>query len=110
MTFLCLNCQRDKFEYSIKKDHLPDLGNKIKKYTINKIEFNKVDEILNNYITIYNKEYDSYFINCEFKIQFEENFCTYRKTNYVHNIEIEKINQCLFFCIEFTESKVYNFL
>ena len=58
MTFLCLNCDREKIEYSIKNNHLRDLGNKIKKYTINDIEFDKVDEKLNSYISIYNKDYD----------------------------------------------------
>ena len=37
MTFLCLNCDRDIIEHSFKYGHLPDLGNKIKIYTNEKI-------------------------------------------------------------------------
>ena len=109
MTFLCLNCDRDKIEYSIKSDHLPDLGNKIKIYTINIIEFDKVDEILNNYISIYNKDYDIYFINCKFKIEFDISFTTNIETNYIHNKESEKINIILKYFINCHKSTGYKF-
>ena len=90
MTFLCLNCDRDGIEYSIKYGHLLDLGNKIKKYTIKNSEFDKVDEILNNYIAIYNKNYDIYFINCRFNLEFDNNFARNMETNYNHIKESEK--------------------
>ena len=38
-----------------------DLGNKIIRYTINNIKTDDVDEILNDYITIYNKDLDLFF-------------------------------------------------
>ena len=63
MTFLCLNFDREVIEYAFLHNHLLDLGNKFKKYTINNIGFDEVDEILNIYITISNKNYDIYFIN-----------------------------------------------
>ena len=83
MTFLCLNCDRDNIEYYFKYGHLPDLRNKIKKYTIKNIEFDKVDEILNNYITIYNKDYDIYFINCRFKLEFDKKITRNKETKFI---------------------------
>ena len=74
MSLLCLNCDGDNIEYSFKYGNLLDLGNKIKKYTFKNFEFDKVDEILKNYITIHNKDYDIYFINCRFKLEFDNNF------------------------------------
>ena len=92
MAFLCLNCDRDIIENSFKYDHLPDLGNKIKNYTIKNIEFDEVDEIINNYITIYKKDSDIYFINCTFEIEFDKNYTRNIETNYIHKKETEKIN------------------
>ena len=74
MSFLCLNCDKDNIEYSLKYAHLPYLGNKIKKYTIKNIEFDKVDEMLKNYIAIYNKDYDIYFNNCRSNLEFDNNY------------------------------------
>ena len=68
-----------------------------------------VDKTLNDYISTHNKSFDIYFNYCEFKTQFDKNFYSYLKTNYVYNKEIEKINIDLIFCIECTESKAYKF-
>ena len=57
MTFLCENCDREILENSLENlDKEPDLGNKIKRYTININKLDEVHEILNIYITIYNKD------------------------------------------------------
>ena len=69
----------------------------------------EVDKILKDYVSTHNKKFDIYFIYCEFKIQFHKDFYTYLTTSYVYNKEIEKINQCLLFCVECTESKGYDF-
>ena len=50
-----------------------------------------------------------YFICCEFEIQFDNNFNTHLKTNYEHNREIEKISQCLLYCIKCTALKGYKY-
>ena len=109
MTFLCSNCDREINEYVIKYGYLPDLGNIIKNYTTNKIKFAEVDEILNSYIAIYNKDYDIYFINCRFKLEFDNNFTTNIETNYIYNIESDKINNTLTYFINCYESMGYKF-
>ena len=109
MTFLCLNSDREIIEYALVQDHLPDSGNKIKKYTINNLRFDEVDEIFNNYITIYNKDYDIYFNNCRFKLEFDNNFTKNIETSYIHNKESEKINITLKYFINYYESTGYKF-
>ena len=69
----------------------------------------EVDKILKDYVSTHNKKLKIYFIYCEFKIQFDNNSTRDLKTDCVHNIEIEKISQCLIYCIENLESKGYKF-
>ena len=107
---LCENCDREILNNPIQYlDTQADLGNEIKKYTINTIEMGKVDEILNNYITIYNKDYDICFINCKFKLEFDNNFILNIDTHYIHNVESEKINSILSFVIKNHEFMGYKF-
>ena len=79
--------------------------NIIKKNVINNVNLAKVDKIFNNYVGTNNKKIDIYYIYCEVKIQFDNNFITGLKANYVSNKENEKISQCLIFSIEYLESK-----
>ena len=53
------------------------------------------------------KKIGIYFIYCEFKIQFDNTSTRDLKTELVHNIEFEKISQCLLYFIEYLESKGY---
>ena len=69
----------------------------------------EVDEILKDYVSTHNKKFDIYFVYWEFKIQFDNFSPRDLKTDCVHNIEIEKISQCLLYCIEYLESKGYEF-
>ena len=109
MTFLCENCDREIFENPFEyEDHYPDLGNKIKRYTNNNIKLDEVGEILNNYITIYNKDYDIYIIICKFNLEFDNKFILNIETNYIH-MESEKINIILSYYIKCHESKGYKF-
>ena len=55
------------------------------------------------------KKFNTYFIYCEFKIEFYNISTIAAKTDYVHNTEIDKISQCLLYCIEYLESKGYKF-
>ena len=68
-----------------------------------------VDKILKDYVSTHNKEFDIYFIYCEFKIQFDNNSTRDLKTDCVHIIESENIYQSLIYCIEYLESKGYKF-
>ena len=109
MSFLCLNCDRDNIEYSFKYGHLLDLGKKIKKSTIKNIEFDKVDETLKNYITIYNKDYDIYFINFRFKLEFDNNYAKKIQTNCFHINNVENNDITLKYFINCYESVGYKF-
>ena len=70
---------------------------------------NEVDKIFNDYVSTHNKKYNIYSIYCEFKIHFDNNSTRDLKTDYVHNTEVDKISQCLLYCIEDLESKGYKF-
>ena len=110
MTMLCDICDREIFDNRLQNlNKEPDLGNKIKRYTINNIEFDKVDEILNNYITNYNKDYDIFKTNCTFKIEFDNNFIVNTETRYLHNAESEMNNIILSSVIKNHELLGYKF-
>ena len=80
------------------------------KYTINNINLDEVDKILNDYISIHNRKFDVYFVNSEFKTEFDTNLEIDIKTNYVLNIESEKINKSyLLYYIDCLKLKGYKF-
>ena len=115
MDYLCQVCDREIIENESEyRNYVATLRKKgdesiYKKYSINNINLDEVDKILKDYVSSHNKTFDIYFIYCEFKIQFDENSTRDLKTDCVHNIEIEKISQCLLYCIEYLESKGYKF-
>ena len=115
MDYLCQVCDREIIENESKYiNYIATLRKKddksiYKKYVINKINLYEVDKVLKDYVNTHNKKFDIYFIYCEFKIQFDNNSTRHLKTDCVHNIEIEKISQCLLYCIEYFESKGYIF-
>ena len=78
-----------------------------KKYVINNINLDESDKTLKEYVSTHNKIFDIYFNYYEFNIRFDNNCTRDLKTECVHNIEIEKISQCLSYCIEYLESKGY---
>ena len=95
MDFICDICNRSLIE------------NPCEKYTSNNFKLDEIDEILQNYITIHNKKFDSDFISCELVIEFNNNFIKNLNISNVHKKEINKINQCLLYSIDFFESKGY---
>ena len=64
---------------------------------------------MNNYITIYNEDYDIYFNNCRFKLEFDNNFTRNLETNYIHIEESEKFIITLRYSINCYESMGYKF-
>ena len=115
MDLLCRVCDREiKENESEYKNYIATLRKRddkstYKKYVIININLDEYDKILKDYVSTHNKKFDIYFIFCEFEIQFDNNSTRGLKTDCVHNIEIEKISQCLLYCIEYLESKGYNF-
>ena len=58
-------------------------------------------------LVLMTEKIDIYFVYCEFKKQFDNNSTRDLKIDCVHKIEIEKISQCLLYCVEYLESKGY---
>ena len=67
------------------------------------------DKILNDYITTHNKNFDVYLVNCEIKIEFDNNFILKLETSYVHKIEFKKLKIFLLYCIDCLKLKGYKF-
>ena len=67
-----------------------------KKYTIIKINLVEVNKKLNDDISIQNKNFEFYFFNCEFLIEFDNKFLANIKSNYFSNTGIININRYLF--------------
>ena len=90
---LCRVCNREIFSNESKLNkHLASLRNPndkriYKNYTVNKIDLNDVNNLLVGYISTHNKNFDFYFINCEFKIEFDDNVTTNIEVNYHYNTD-----------------------
>ena len=82
-----------------------------KKYTIKNIKLDEVYKILDDYVTIQNKKFDFYFINCEFVIEFDKNFTTNIEINYFHTKDTKIIEKNLLYyiyCFRSRGCQVYN--
>ena len=88
MSFLCKQCDQSVIEKESEyKEYLATLRKKNdkslnQKNTNNNVNYDEVDNKLNDYITTHNNKIDSYFINCEFKIEFDNIFTTNIETNF----------------------------
>ena len=51
------------------------------KYINNNINIDEFDKIFNYYITTHNKKFDFYYIDCEFGIQFDNNYKANKEIN-----------------------------
>ena len=70
----------------------------------------EVDKILNDYITTHNKEFDVYFINCEFYLEFDNNFKIHIESFYCHNVDnITEIKTYLLYRIDYYKFQGYCF-
>ena len=98
--------ERNKYLATLRKRNDKSIYNK---YTINNINLDEFEKVLNDYITIYNIDFDIYFVNCEFKLEFDKNFILNKETNCIHNLESEKISIILSYHIKYHESKGYKF-
>ena len=115
MTLLCEICDRliieNESEYYI---HLATLRREndkslYKKNTINNINLDEVNKILNDYISTQNKNSDFNSVNCEFVVEFDNNFIANIKTNCFYKTDIININKYLLFDIDCFKSRGYKF-
>ena len=70
---LCYSKENDKCFYT--------------KYTIKNVNISEFDKIFNYYITTHNKKFDFYYIDCEFGIQFDNNYKANIEVNYHYNTD-----------------------
>ena len=115
MELLCKICDRstikNESEYNKYLDTLRKKEDRslYKKYTIINSNLDEVVKILNDYISTHNKIFDFYFINCEFVIDFDNNFIANIQTNYFYNTDIININLYLLLYIDCFKSRGNNF-
>ena len=64
-----------------------------KTLTINNVNLDKVNKILNDYISTHNKNFYFYFNICDFVQEFDNNFIANKKTNHVYNTDTININK-----------------
>ena len=96
MTYLCYHSNKiDKCFYT--------------KYTINNVNIDDFDKIFNYYISTHNKKLDFYFIDCEFEIQFDNNYTANIKINYHYNTDYINIKSYLLFYSDGCEINGYKF-
>ena len=115
MDLLCKICDRSIIEnQSEYMNYLTTLRKKddkslYEKYTINNIILDEVNKVLNDYISNHNKYFDFYFINCEFIIEFDNNFLANRKSNFFYNTDIIIIKKNLIYDIDCFKSRGHKF-
>ena len=79
-------------------------------YSINNPNLNDIDKIINNYVTSYNKNFDIYFIKCDFYLLFNNDFGKHIKTNHAHiKNDLTKIKTELLYWIEHLKFQGYSF-
>ena len=115
MDFFCEVCDRAIIEKESEyKNYIATLRKKndeslYKKLTINNINLDEVDKMLNDYVTTHNKKFDCYSIYCEFKIEFDNNLRMKIKTDHIHIVASKKIKIYLLYYIDCSESRGYKF-
>ena len=96
MTHLCYLCNKnDKCLYT--------------KYIINNVKINEFDKIFKYYISIHNKKFDFYYIDCEFEILFDNKYTANIEINYHYNTDYINMKSYLLFYIDSCEINGYKF-
>ena len=96
MTHLCYQCNKnDKCFYT--------------KYIINNVNIDDFDKIFNNYKSNHNKKFDFYYIDCDFEIQFDNNYTANIESNHHYNTDYINIMSYLLFYIDSCELAGYKF-
>ena len=117
MEFLCKVCDRSFIENETEYyKNLATLRKKddeslYKNNTINNVNLDEFDNILNGYISHHNNKFDFCLVNCEFIIEFDNNFTANIETIYIYNIDdiITKTKSFLLYSIDSFKSRGYSF-
>ena len=79
------------------------------KYIINIPSFLEVDKILSDYIERNNRKFDFYLVNCEFKLELNNNFNPHIKIECFYNTNIISMKQYLLYWIDYFMPRGYKF-
>ena len=115
MSFLCEVCDRliianeSEFNKLVATRRKKNDKSLYKIYTINKVNLDEVDKILNDYITTHKNYLGFYLVNCELVIEFDNNFTENVETSYLYNTDhiIIKIGGFLLYWIDCFKSRGY---
>ena len=116
MDLLCEVCDRsiidNESEYNKYLATLRKENHKFfyKKCTLNNFNLDEVNKIINDYISFHNKNFDLNFINCEFVIEFDNNFVANTQTKYFYDTDIININRYLLYDIVVLNQEDTNFI
>ena len=106
MDYICQVCDRSIIENPSEYQHYPvDTSHKKNdnslyiKYTIDNINLDEVDKILNDYITTHIEKFNFYLISCKLVIEFDYNSKENIETNYYYNTDIINIKRTLLYNI-----------
>ena len=77
------------------------------KYTINNINLDELDKLLNDYITTHTEKFNLYLVSCTLVIEFDNNFTENIDTNSFYITDIVNIKRILFYNIYYYIPRVY---
>ena len=92
MSILCAVCDRSIIENESEyKNYITTLRRKndkslYKKHTNSNVNLDEFDKILTDYNTTLKENFDFHLFNCEFKIEFDNNFTTNTENDYFYNV------------------------
>ena len=113
MDYICQVCDRSlienpsEYKHYLATSHTKNDNSLYIKYTINNINFDEVDKILNDHITTHNKKFCFYLISCKFVIEFDNSSTENIETNYFHNTDIINIKRNLLYNIYHFIPRIY---
>ena len=97
MDYICQVCDRSlienssEYEQYLSTSHKKNDNSLYIKFTNNNIKLDKVDKILNDYITTHNEKFIFYLISCKLVIECDDNSIENIETNYFYNTDIVNI-------------------
>ena len=112
---LCKICDREIFENESERNSYKATFRKrndkglYKKYTVYNVNLDEFDKILSDYMSHQNKKFCSYFLNCEFQIEFDNNFTANIEISCHYNTDTNNIKSYLLYYIDSCKSARYNF-
>ena len=115
MSNLCNVCDREIFEDEIQlQEYVSTQRKRIDRclyidYTINNIDLDGFDKILNEKVSYHNKKFTSYILKLTCEIKFNNNFIQNLETNHHSNSELSNVKSYLLSFIDSFTTRGYEF-